>query len=231
MYTHIIYARATGGRFDILVSEIFGDQPLSESVLPSFRHARSELLAPDARILPSRLVLWATVARIEGLERVCAFPSSSSAERKSIDCDCDWRGWDAVLEQPLSLHLSAHAHTTLLDAPLRLGEIDLAQHPLPLSGKLEAAATITGQGDANALVLWFEVGLGEDASERATINTGPAHGQRPHWKQVVYPLVAAESPITKGLCRGERLSLRASYDRDRLRLQVVGRESGVLTQE
>lgn len=203
---------------------------MSESVLPSFRHARSELLAPDALILPSRLTLWVTVARIEGLECVCAFPFSSS-ERKSIDCDCDWRGWDAVLEQPLSLHLSAHAHATLIDAPLRLGEIDLTQHPLPLSGKLEAEAIITGQGGANALVLWFEVGLGEDASERATINTGPAHGQRPHWKQAVYPLAAADSRMTKGLCPGERLSLRASYDRDRLRLQVVGRDSAVSTQE
>lgn len=130
-----------------------------------------------------------------------------------------------MLEQPLSLHLSAHRHTTLLDAPLRLGEIDLTQHPLPLTGTLEATATIAGEGgDANALVLWWEVGLGgEGAEEQPTINTGPAHGQRPHWKQVVYPLLHAAD--AKGLCAKERLSVRASWDRDRLRLQVVGRES------
>lgn len=133
-----------------------------------------------------------------------------------------------MLEQPLSLHLSAHRHTTLLDAPLQLGEIDLAApDPLPLTGTLEAAATIARAGDANALVLWWEVGLGKEGGEHTpTISTGPAHGQRPHWKQVVYPLVNKKAAdAAKGLCKGELLSLRASYDRDRLRLQVVGRAS------
>lgn len=64
----------------MLVSEILGDQPLSESMLPTFRHARQELLRPDALILPGRLTLWVTVARIDGLERVCSFPSSQRAE-------------------------------------------------------------------------------------------------------------------------------------------------------
>lgn len=141
-----------------------------------------------------------------------------------------------MLEQPLSLHLSAHRHTILLDGPLRLGEIDLAApDPLPLSGTLEAAATISRDGDANALVLWWEVGLGAD-ERTPTISTGPTHGQRPHWKQVVYPLMNTKAAdAAKGLCAGERLSLRASYNRDRLRLQVVGRASpaavGVVAEE
>lgn len=202
----------TGGRFHVLVSEIFGDQPLSESILPSFRHARSELLEPDALILPCRLTLWATVVRIEGLERVCAFPSSTSTE------EVHWGGWDCVLERPLSLHLSAHSHVALLDAPVRLGTIDLSQHPLPLSGTLEATAVVAGSGDANAVVLWFEAGLSEGSSEPTTISTSPTQGQRSHWKQVVYP------SVVKGLRLGERLSLCASYQNDRLRVQVVGRE-------
>jgi hypothetical protein len=160
------------------------------------------------------------------------FPTRSSAPEW---CDYDWRGWDAVLELPLSLHLSAHKHTTFLDAPLRLGEIELAQHPLPLSGQLEAVATVGaaaedgGGADANALVLWWEAGLGveEGGEEPTTINTGPAHGQRPHWKQVVYPLLN-NNGMTQGLRPGEQLVLRASFDRDRLRLQVVGREPPLL---
>lgn len=154
------------------------------------------------------------MARIDGLQHVCAFPSADGY---------DWAGWDCVLEQPLSLHLSAHEHTTLVKR-FFLGTIDLSQHPLPLTGAVEAAAVVTGSGDANALVLWFEAGLGVgEGADPAIICTGPTHGQRPHWKQVAYPL-ASDDAMVRGLRPGERLVLRASYHSDRLRLQVVGRE-------
>jgi hypothetical protein len=54
------------------VSEIFGDQPLSESVLPTFKHARSELLSADALIIPSTVRILCALAHIEDLDSLCS---------------------------------------------------------------------------------------------------------------------------------------------------------------
>lgn len=42
------------GRFDVIVSEILGSDPLSEGVLQTLRHASEHLLAPDGEFVPSR---------------------------------------------------------------------------------------------------------------------------------------------------------------------------------
>lgn len=51
------------GRFDVIVSEILGSDPLSEGALPTLRHASEQLLAPDGEFVPARIVLRAALAQ------------------------------------------------------------------------------------------------------------------------------------------------------------------------
>ncbi len=47
---------------DILVTEIFDSVLLGEGVLPTLQHAWQQLLAPHARIVPDRAVVYAQVS-------------------------------------------------------------------------------------------------------------------------------------------------------------------------
>lgn len=51
------------GRFDVIVSEILGSDPLSEGALPTLRHASAKLLAADGEFVPARIVLRAALAQ------------------------------------------------------------------------------------------------------------------------------------------------------------------------
>jgi len=89
---------------------------------------------------------------------------------------------------------------------------------------------------ANALIVWFELVMfpeeeeeeeGEGGREGGlTLSTGP--GGVPshcHWKQVVFYLPPSH-PHARNLKAGERVRIAGAYDRDRLRVQVVGKEDG-----
>lgn len=51
------------GRFDVIVSEVLGSDPLSEGALPTLRHASERLLAPDGELVPARIILRAALAQ------------------------------------------------------------------------------------------------------------------------------------------------------------------------
>jgi type I protein arginine methyltransferase len=59
-------------RADVLVSEIIGDDPLGERIIPTFADARARLLTQDARVIPSRLLVKALPVHVpaEAIDRV-----------------------------------------------------------------------------------------------------------------------------------------------------------------
>jgi hypothetical protein len=64
-------------RAHVLVHEIFGDDPFSEGVLPTLRHATASLLDPECgMVLPCRVTVHAAL--------VAALPGSSSVERAAL---------------------------------------------------------------------------------------------------------------------------------------------------
>lgn len=106
------HVHVSGGRASILVSEIFGEQPLSESVLPTFAHAQRHLLEASAIIIPSRIRIIAALAHITGLPTLACCPPPHLAH------------YNTLIETPLSLCLANH-HYHLLTPPTCVGEIDL----------------------------------------------------------------------------------------------------------
>jgi hypothetical protein len=288
-----------GRRFDILVSEIFGDQPFSEGVLQTFKHAQERLMEEGATLLPSRLRLWATLGwGGKEMEKWGRFPSRGDFEEGGREggreeeegmeglmeeeeeeeegvgaAGLELSAWDCVLEVPLCVSLEEVLPPSLPRylalEPVCIGEVDLGQRPLPLAGQLEGGTVVIkeegreggregeegeeeeedreeeegeeereeGEGRrANALIVWFElVMFPEDEEEEAvegeggregglTLSTGPG-GVPGHWKQVVFYLPPSH-PHVRNLKAGERVRLAGAYDRDRLRVQVVGKEEG-----
>eukprot|EP00624_Nannochloropsis_granulata_P003402 evm.model.NODE_27191_length_32237_cov_31.285324.7 len=73
-----------------------------------------------------------------------------------------------------------------------------------------------------------EVEEGEGGREGGlTLSTAPGgpRGMSSHWKQVVFYLPPSH-PHTSSLKAGEKVRIVGAYDRDRLRVQVVGKEEG-----
>jgi hypothetical protein len=64
-------------RAGVLVTEIFGDDPLSESFLPSLLHAREHLLTEDAVVIPSALSVYAVCVESGFLRHVASIDGTS----------------------------------------------------------------------------------------------------------------------------------------------------------
>ena len=63
-------------RADIVVAEVFGDDPLSEGALRTLRHAASALLADGGRMIPRALAVFAALAAVpDEILRRAALPS------------------------------------------------------------------------------------------------------------------------------------------------------------
>jgi len=164
-----------GRRFDVLVSEVFGDQPFSEGALQTFRHAQESMMEEGAIILPSRLRLWATLGwGGQEMERLGRFPSrgdfgEGGTEGGWLERDGEEEGteglmeeeeggaaglelsaWDCALEVPLCVNLETVLPPSLPRylalEPVCIGEVDLDQRPLPLAGQLEGGSLVIKEG-------------------------------------------------------------------------------------
>lgn len=149
---------------DVMVSEIIGNDPLQEGVLPTTHDAIRRLLKPGARLIPGRL-------------RICALPLSVPERvierhlplRKSIE---HFRHLYGIDFSPLLTAGSQQAHTLLhsshkardwphLSAPIIVADIDLGNPPLELAPSRHKMA-IVRDGVLNGILIYFELDLGTE---------------------------------------------------------------------
>ena len=113
----------------MLVHEIFGDDPFSEGVLPTLRHATASLLDPECgMVLPCRVTVHAAlVAALPG-----SSSSSSSVERAALLVPSggtqarDLSLLDTLAPHKASVDLRALRTSPLISAPVELVTVDLA---------------------------------------------------------------------------------------------------------
>ena len=91
-----VTAEQLGGRFDLIVSEIFGDEPLSEGVLPTLAHAAEHLLAPGGIFLPARCSIVAALAHCRALDATFCASHCAGFDVSSINQFCDGRNTRAA---------------------------------------------------------------------------------------------------------------------------------------
>ena len=188
------------GAIDIIVSEIFGSDALSEGVLPTLAHAQSALLKPSGVMVPGKLVICAALVF-----------SGTLGLRESAPDDALRRCFDVLAPMRCSAHLPDVPGLMLLTETASF-ELDLNARPLRTCGVLQVEDLLaTAHGDADAVAYWFDVVF----SDGAHVATGPDDGWRPHWAQTLFRLER-----TRTVHAGERLSLQMEYRDDRTYFKV-----------
>jgi len=192
-------------RADVAVAEILGSDALEERVLPVLLDARKRLLAPDARLIPSVIRIFAQPVSIPD-ERVnsIVFTPRNTAQ---------WSSWYGLELGPLadySARLRQRFTATIDDArgwpvfsdPVLLAELDLIEIETPRVDTV-AKATATSSGEANGAVAFWEAQLGPGVvlSTNPAIEPGVTSWGVPTW--------LLPEPVT--LRRGQGFAIEYAY--------------------
>lgn len=192
-------------RADVAVAEILGSDALEERVLPVLLDARKRLLAPDARLIPSVIRIFAQPVSIPD-ERVNSiiFTPGNTAQ---------WSSWYGLEFGPLAEYsgrLRQRFTATIDDArgwpvfsdPVLLAELDLSEIET-LRVDVVAEGTATSSGEANGAIAFFEAQL----SPAVEVSTNPA--DEPAVTSWGIPTWLLPQPVT--LRRGREFRLEYAY--------------------
>ncbi|MGW2521942.1 50S ribosomal protein L11 methyltransferase [Streptomyces sp. NPDC001617] len=189
--TELDPVRDLGGPVDVLVSEIVDCGLIGEGLLPSVRHAREHLLARDGVMMPSAARLYGRLVSSEAATRLNQVTTAG--------------GFDVSLMNTLAtrshfpMRLDTWPHRYLSEE-VPLLEFDLARDPLEPGERTLVLPTID-DGEAQALVVWFELDMGN-----GIVLTNSPDNPGSHWMQ---GWVGLEKPLpTKA---GEAVSLRFTW--------------------
>ena len=181
-------------RAHVLVHEIFGDDPFSEGVLPTLRHATASLLDPECgMVLPCRVTVHAAL--------VAALPGSSSVERAALLVPSGGTGTqardlsllDTLAPHKASIDLRALRTSPLISAPVELVTVDLATMlSMTTSGAMDAlcSGSVTTRrlrsapaSEPHAVATWFSADFGS-AGDGASFSSSPS--STTHWRQMMH---------------------------------------------
>jgi len=137
-----------GGRADILVSEIFSNNLLSEAVLPAHERAVRDLLKPGGRVIPARGKVRVALAHYR-------------SERRSLTqiAGFDLSAFNALV-QPTRRILVGEEKLALRGDPGDLFVFDLASSRYCAPAEASVACRSAG-GEVNGIVQWIALELDE----------------------------------------------------------------------
>jgi type II protein arginine methyltransferase len=168
--------RDLGGGVDLIINEILSHDVVGEHILPAMAHAKAELAATGALVLPEkasvRVALAQQVREYEPLGEVEGFDLSlfnrhvkGQELRRPTRTDC-----------------------TLRSAPADLFKFDFAGE-ISLEGRAESKL-LTGGGPINCIAQWIHVDLGSGVMYENPPGTNPEG----HWRTGLYTVDPALSP-------------------------------------
>ena len=147
-------------RAHVLVSEILGNDPLAEDIIPIFRDARTRLLLPGARFVPRSVDIVALPVDLPDEFLAANTFTDGNTARWRTALDIDFRsltGFSAQVVNLPDVKPQAIRHWSVVGEPLLLVRVDLATiDEVPVS-----ASTFIARGSAKNLgfVLCFEAEL------------------------------------------------------------------------
>ena len=191
-------------RAGMLVSETFGDDPFSESFLPSLAHAREHLLTHDALVIPYGLDLYAVPFESKDLIQL-NFVANTPV------LGFDMKAWDLFARPRWSCRLEDHCVLELSEPCLALS-LDWGDSSMRVaqSGQATTSVRVKRSGVVHGVAAWYTLRLDKEA--KARISTAPGIKGR-HWRQAVFFMGEADR---REVAAGDSLSLTALYLRDRL---------------
>eukprot|EP00900_Chrysochromulina_parva_P027494 jgi/Chrpa1/9379/Chrysochromulina_OHIO_Genome00020047-RA len=208
-------------RAHVLVHEIFGDDPFSEGVLPTLRHATASLLDPECGVvLPCRVTVYAAL--------VAALPGSSSVvERAALLVPSGGTGTqardlsllDTLAPHKASIDLRALRTSPLISAPVELVTVDLATMlSMTTSGAMDAlcSGSVTTRrirsapaSEPHAVATWFSAAFGS-AGDGASFSSSPS--STTHWRQMMhFPRPLGFSSRCSPACETDAAASRLSH--------------------
>lgn len=179
-------------RADILVTEIFDNGLLGENALLAIKHARENLLKPNAQLIPSGARVYAMciesseIYKNHRVETISNFDLSPFNQFSSYD----YTGY----------HLKKTDYKAL-SATASIFAFDFRKDHENKSVQIEFE--VIESGLSHAVVFWYELQLDEDT----IISTAPHLPKLSCWKQAVQLF-----PKPLKLIKGEKLKLNAHHD-------------------
>ncbi len=199
-------------RADVLISETIDCGFVGEGFLSSLRHARTELLTPDAALVPRRFTLEGAL-----LESADVFALNRVDQVEGFDL----AGFNELSTQgyfPVRLNTWRHR---MVSTPTRLLRLDLASYSFaPLNETVELTANASGQ--VHGVVFWFDVELVPGVQLSNTPCTGASH-----WMQA---FACFERPIA--VAKGDEVVVQLAFSPSSVDITCAGvrRADGIVLQ-
>jgi len=189
-------------RADVLVTETVDCGLVGEGIMPALRHARQELLAPHAVIIPGTARVVGRLIESEAAHQL-NFAQRAGGFDVSLFNRFSTRGY-------FPCRLGTWPHR-FLSEPFDLFAFDFRRDPLTPRQRTLAVA-VGGRGVLHGLVCWWELDLGSGVS----LTNAPGKGDT-HWMQAV---ALFERP--RVVTAGERVVLRAEQDDEAMYFRLEG---------
>jgi hypothetical protein len=155
---------------DLLIFEVFDIGLLGEHFLPALRHAKRNLLAEDAIIIPASAKISALLVECPELRRVNPIKHVAGFDLSDFD----------IFRSPgyKQLELNNVNHRVLSNQ-IDVGGINFQKD---ISVQISPAVLVvpTNSGICHAIVFWFDLYLDSD-----TMISSRAEDQTNHWKQAI----------------------------------------------
>jgi protein arginine N-methyltransferase 1 len=192
-------------RADVLVSEILGNEPLSESILQATTDARTRLLKPDARLIPGRVKVFGLPVTIPAAELGNRAPTPEALR--------NWQAWYGLDFSPFAeaagnapymymVKPTTARQWKALTAPVLLTDIDL-KTIRDAAVEATVAVAASGEGPLDGVLVYFDSELAPGIS----LSTAPMEANEAcSWRIPVWIFV---EPLT--VKPGDRLHLTYNY--------------------
>lgn len=190
-------------RADVLISEVIGADVLSEGIVGLFADARRRLLKPAARLVPSRLKVFAVPVAVpaRSIRRLIFTPETLETWRSRYGIDFSALG-DAAPSSFSFLIDPMRLAGSVLGTPVVVFDADLATVDAEVR-HVDGAFEATTSACVNGVLTYFDAELGPGIR----VSTHPDHvRQDNHWRHRVWML---PNPVM--LEAGRRYGLSYSY--------------------
>lgn len=210
---------------NVLVGEVIGNDPFAENILPVFKDARQRLLAPNVKIIPSRLKVFGLPVELSPMLLANRLPDDEAVG--------DWKKWYKIdfsrlkdnvdyKSQPLlNLKTEAAGKLNFLGEPLLLADVEFSVFD-ELSIRKTVETKLSKAGVLNGLLIYFEIALGSK-----TLSTHPKIAAADtHWLNPVWYLPAARAAKI-----GDSFTFGFSYNEKGNNSEVVLLDDSAAAQE
>lgn len=191
-------------RANVLITETFSSDLLSEGILASIEHAHRELLTEDAAVIPYRASAWAYVAGGANIEALLFAGNPHGF---------DLTPFNDFAPALLPVNLDNVPHEILSD-DFELFSFDLRSRNFP-AGERIITVPVTRSGAASALVQWIRLEL-DDATQYQNRPVARLQAEN-HWTQILHRF-----PKPLHVESGSNARLIARHNRQQISVAVVG---------